>query len=129
MVGRKWPGIASIADWPAPGLGPLGGLAAALNHAQAGGFDAVLSVGCDIVGLPGDLAEQLGPGPAIFGDLPIAGLWPANLSERLADWLIDPTNRSVYRFADHVEARRVPTPATIRNINRASDLAQLAKRP
>ena len=33
VVGRTWPGLETIADYPAPGLGPLGGLAGALAGA------------------------------------------------------------------------------------------------
>ena len=123
IAGRVWPGITSVADIPENGQGPLGGLAGALDHAQHNGFDAVLSCGCDLLGIPTDLAKQLGVASAILDDLPIVGLWPADLADILAAWLADPANRSVYRFADHIGARRVPTPASITNVNRASDLA------
>ena len=123
IAGREWPGIISVTDVPESGLGPLGGLAGALDYAYRNGFDAVLSCGCDLLGLPLDLAKQLGQDPAILDDLPIIGLWPADLAYTLAEWLADPANRSVYRFADHIGARRVPTPPSIANINRASDLA------
>ena len=129
VVGRIWPGLISVADLPEPGCGPLGGLAGALDHALRNGFDAVLSSGCDVMGLPADLAEILGNGPAIFGDLPVVGLWPATLSPILIDWLADPANRSVYRFADHAGARSVATPASIKNVNRLSDLAKIENRP
>jgi molybdenum cofactor guanylyltransferase len=127
VVGRDWPGMACTNDQPKIGLGPLGGLAAALNWAQSEYWDGVLSCGCDIVGLPDDLAKQLGNGPAIYSDMPIIGLWPAKLFTPLVDWLAQPSNRSVYRFADHVGARRVATPASIINVNLASDLAKAAK--
>ena len=123
IAGRQWPGLTSVADIPEAGLGPLGGLAGALDYAERNGFDAVLSCGCDLLGIPVDLAKQLGAAPAILDDLPIVGLWPVDLTETPAAWLADPANRSVYRFADFAGARRVPTPATITNVNRASDLA------
>ena len=123
IAGRQWPGIISVADIPENGQGPLGGLAGALAHAQRNGFDAVLSCGCDLLGIPSDLAKQLGSAPAILDKLPIVGLWQAELANSLATWLADPANRSVYRFADHISARRVPTPVSITNINLASDLA------
>lgn len=123
IAGREWPGIISVADIPLNGQGPLGGLAGALDYAQRNGFDAVLSCGCDLLGIPSDLAERFGAAPAILDELPIVGLWPADLADTLAMWLADPANRSVYRFADHIGARRVPTPASITNINRTSDLA------
>jgi molybdenum cofactor guanylyltransferase len=122
VAGRDWPGIISIADLPESGLGPLGGLAGALDHAQRTGFDAVLSSGCDVLGLPADLAELLGNGPVILDDLPIVGLWPAGLAGELIAWLGDPANRSVYRFADQIGARRVPMPKGLINANRLADL-------
>jgi molybdopterin-guanine dinucleotide biosynthesis protein A len=124
VVGRTWPTLESIADHPAPGLGPLGGLAGALCHARDHGFDFVLSSGCDLAGLPADLAVQLSPGPSILADIPIVGMWPVQLAQLLLDWMADPAHRSVYRFADHAGARRVATPASIINANRPSDLPQ-----
>jgi molybdenum cofactor guanylyltransferase len=122
IAGREWPGMISVADIPEAGFGPLGGLAGTLDYAQCNGFDFVLSCGCDLLGVPVELATQLGAAPAILDDLPIVGLWPADLAETLAAWLANPANRSVYRFADHIGARRVPTPLSITNVNRASDL-------
>jgi molybdopterin-guanine dinucleotide biosynthesis protein A len=129
VAGRVWPALTTVTDLPESGIGPLGGLAGALDHAERNGFEAVLSSGCDVLGLPADLAEQLGEGPAILDDLPIVGLWPASLASLLIGWLRDPANRSVYRFADHVGARRVSMPAIITNVNRASDLVKPAKQP
>lgn len=123
IAGREWPGLTSVADIPEAGLGPLGGLAGVLDYAERSGFDFVLSCGCDLLGVPVDLAKQLGAAPAILDGMPIIGLWPAGFANILPQWLSDPANRSVYRFADYVGALRVPTPATITNVNRASDLA------
>ncbi len=123
VAGREWPGITSLADLPRAGLGPLGGLAAALDHGWRLGFDAVLSSGCDLLGIPPDLAARLAPGPAIVEDQPLLGLWPARLAVPLAQWLADPRNRAVYRFADHVDARRVSLGLAVRNANRPEDLA------
>ena len=124
VAGREWAGVESVADLPESGLGPLGGLAGALALAQRDGLDVVLSSGCDILGLPDDLAAQLGPGPAILDDLPIVGLWPAALAETLVNWLAQPANRSVYRFADHIGARRVSMPLGLLNANYPVDLAR-----
>ena len=122
-AGREWPAMQGVADRPVAGLGPLGGLAGALYYAENNGFDCVLSCACDIVGLPLDLVQQLGNGPCILTDLPIIGLWPSSLAYTLEAWLgADPRNRSVYRFADHIGARRVATPTGLINANRASDL-------
>src|SRR3954464_15142116 len=40
VVGRDSSTYVSIADWPATGLGPLGGLCGALRHARDRDFDA-----------------------------------------------------------------------------------------
>ena len=80
------------------------------------------SPGCDIIGLPTSLYALLGTGPAIAEDMPIVGLWPVSARTALLDWLADPQNRSVYRFADHINARRVALDASLRNINRPEDL-------
>jgi molybdenum cofactor guanylyltransferase len=122
VAGRVWPGIESVIDLPAPGLGPLGGLAGALALAQRDGFDAVLSSGCDVLGLPVNLVTHLGTGPAILEDLPIVGLWPTALAAPLAEWLTAPANRSVYRFAEKVGARQVPMPPGLINANYPDDL-------
>ncbi len=131
VVGRQWPGIKNIADMPDAGMGPVGGLAGALVYAQRLGFDAVLSSGCDLPDLPPDLSVQLRKGPAIVADMPIVGLWPAALADIVIDWLADPVNRSAFRFADHVGARRVQLRLPLSNINSANDLpkAPLAQIP
>lgn len=123
VAGREWAGIASVADIPASGLGPLGGLAGALDHACRHGYDAVLSSGCDLLGIPADLARQLGDGPAIVDDQPLLGLWPSALAGQLEQWLAEPCHRSVYGFADHVGARRLMLSVGVRNANRPEDLA------
>lgn len=122
VAGREWANIHSVTDLPTPGLGPLGGLAGALHYAESQGFDAVLSSGCDIAGLPLDLLQRLGTGPSIFDNLPIIGIWPSALAEPLVEWMSDPRNRSVYRFADHIGARRVIAPDGLINANQNSDL-------
>jgi molybdenum cofactor guanylyltransferase len=122
VAGRDWPGLDSVSDVPEAGLGPLGGLCGALTFACDHGFDAVLSSGCDLIGIPSDLAQLLGEGPAIMDDQPLLGLWPIALTEPLRIWLKEPKNRSVYRFADHIDARRVVLDAPIRNANRLEDL-------
>jgi molybdenum cofactor guanylyltransferase len=122
VAGRQWPGIESVTDSPEPGLGPLGGLAGALSHAGRRGFDAVLSSGCDLIGIPVDLAAQLGEAPAIVDDQPLLGIWPAALASSLVQWLANPHNRSVYRFADHIGARCVSLDISVRNANRPEDL-------
>ncbi len=124
IVGRDWPGLTRVDDLPAIGMGPLGGLAGALSHARAHGFDAVLTCGCDVIDVPTNLADVLGAGPAIIADLPILGLWPVQVLPLLMTWLDDPANRSVYHFADHCGAVQ-RAGLGLPNINRPEDLAAL----
>jgi molybdenum cofactor guanylyltransferase len=129
VAGRAWPGLPSVADLPVASLGPLSGLAGALGHARQYGFGAVLSSGCDLLGLPDNLVEQLGAGPAIVEDMPVVGLWPSDLAEVLTTWLADPANRSVYRFADHIGARRIVLAVSLSNVNAQTDLAKIRSAP
>lgn len=122
VVGRDWPGVRRIEDAPCPGLGPLGGLLGGLSAAAAQGFDAVLTCGCDTLGLTGDHVAALSPAPAVLTDLPIVGLWPSHLAGTLADWMAQTNRHSVYGFADHIGARRVAAAFPPRNINRPEDL-------
>lgn len=111
-----------LPDWPEAGLGPLGGLAAALRHAGARGFSGVLSAGVDVPDLPFDLAALLaGEGAAIVENQPVVGLWPVSVGPMLEGFLAG-GGRSLYRFADHVGARRVDLAAPLMNVNRPEDL-------
>ena len=58
VCGRAWGGLPMLADVPVAGLGPLGGIAAALGHARAQGFDHVLTIGCDMPGVPDAAARH-----------------------------------------------------------------------
>lgn len=122
VCGREEPGFVCLADWPEPGLGPLGGLAAALRHGAAGGFTHVLSAGVDVPNLPHDIADRLtGEGAAIVESQPVVGLWPVGAGDPLGAFLSG-GGRSLYRFADHAGARRVDLPRALMNVNRPEDL-------
>jgi molybdenum cofactor guanylyltransferase len=122
VCGREEAGFTCVPDWPEPGLGPLGGLAAALRHADAQEFSHVLSAGVDVPDLPFGLAAMLaGEGAAIVESQPVVGLWPASAAPALEAFL-QSGGRSLYRFADHVAARRVELPAPLMNVNRPEDL-------
>lgn len=120
IVGRSHGGWPSLTDRPAGGAGPLAGINAALHYAAANGYAAVLSAPCDTPDLPADLRVRLGSSAAIVADHPVVGLWPAALAFQLDQWLAA-GERSVYRFAEHVGARRVDGPP-LRNINFRADL-------
>ncbi|MDP5103745.1 MAG: molybdenum cofactor guanylyltransferase [Erythrobacter sp.] len=122
VCGRDEPGFTSIPDWPETGLGPLGGLAAALRHASGSGFTRVLSAGVDAPDLPHDLAALLtGTGAAIVESQPVVGLWPVDALPTLETFLSG-GGRSLYRFADHIAARRIDLPHALMNVNRPEDL-------
>lgn len=123
ICGRQHGGHPCLADQPGPGLGPLGGLCAALHHAAGSGFERVLSVGCDMPDLPADLIARLAGAPAVADGQWLVGLWPAALATRL-DAHLAAGNRSLRGWADAVGAPRVPLPP-LANINRIEDLAVL----
>ena len=122
VCGREEPGFTCIPDWPEAGLGPLGGLAAALHEARAQGCTHVLSAGVDVPDLPFDLAATLaGDGAGIVESQPVVGLWPSDAAPALEAFIAG-GGRSLYRFADHIGARQIALPATLMNVNRPEDL-------
>ena len=123
VAGRDWPGLERIGDRPAPGLGPLGGLAGALAFAQAYGFDAVLTAGCDLPGLPRDLRAKLGAPNAILRGQPTIGLWDGSLADPLLHWLQTAADHSIRAWGIAAEARWVSADESIANINTPDDLA------
>ncbi len=130
VVGRAWGGLPSVADRPSPGLGPLGGIAGALAHAGAHGFDTVVTIGCDMPDVPGALIGRLlaAGGPAYCADAPILGVWPATLGSALAERLAGATpgakdgRLSIRRWALDVGATPVPAPGPLANVNTPADL-------
>lgn len=122
VCGRDEADFVCVPDWPEPGLGPLGGLAAALRHAGAAGLSHVLSAGVDAPDLPHDLAALLaGDGAAIVESQPVVGLWPTAALPALEAFL-NGGGRSLYRFADAIAARRTGLPHPLMNVNRPEDL-------
>ncbi|NNC72486.1 MAG: molybdenum cofactor guanylyltransferase [Sphingomonadaceae bacterium] len=128
ICGREESRHRCLEDWPEPGLGPLGGLAAALHFAERESHDAVLSVGCDIPNLPGTLLDQLrGAGPGIADSQPVIGYWPVALSP-LLDAFIAKGGRALYAFAEAAGGRRIAIDPPLANINRPADLEKFARR-
>ena len=122
VCGREEAGFDCIADIPEAGLGPLGGLNAALHYAVQNGFEAVLSAGCDVPNLPETLAQTLaGKGAAIIQSQPVVGLWPATLSDELDSYLKE-GERALYGFAERVGARQIPIDPPLMNVNQPGDL-------
>lgn len=120
VCGRDWGGFPAIGDRPAPGLGPMGGLCAALAHAAAGGFDEVLAAPCDLLGADG-AADLLAPGPSVAEGQWLLGLWPATLGPALERLLGQEGAISARRWIAVAAAVERPIPG-LRNINRPADL-------
>jgi len=129
VCGREWGGLPSLPDRPLPGLGPLGGIAAALLHAEASGYTHVLTIGCDMPRVPAALiADLIARAPAYCGDAPILGCWRADaapmLAARLAGHVGGAKNGalSIRRWADAAGATALPAPAPLFNVNTPADL-------
>jgi len=118
-------GVRCVPDWPAPGLGPLGGMAGALRFARDQGFAAVLTCGVDSPGLPGDLLQLLAFAPAYVGDQPVVGLWPVAAADTVAAILGGTGRHSMRALAEALGARAVALPTPSANINTPADLAAL----
>ena len=128
ICGRGVPGFICLSDRPVGNLGPLGGLAAALNHAATHGFDGVLTSACDTPDVPLDLAALAGPDAAVVIGQPLFGYWPARLSAELDDYLSISDSRAVGDWVAWSGARRIARPASLANINTPGDLAALKAR-
>ena len=127
VAGRDWPGLIRVDDRPAPGLGPLGGLAGVLAHAEACGFDAVLTSGCDLPFLPGNLVAMLGRPDAYLADQPTVGLWRSSHAEALRRFVETDAKRSIRGWGDAIGARRVAG-VGLANINTPEELIAPAVR-
>ena len=127
VCGREHGGLPAVADMPAPHLGPLGGVAAALLEAQARGFSAVLTVPCDAVDLPDDLIGRLFPYPAYVSSMPVIGLWPALAATDALAILNGEGRHSMKAFAARIGARAVQLPRDPVNINTVADLDRVER--
>jgi molybdopterin-guanine dinucleotide biosynthesis protein A len=123
VVGRAAAPAPTLPDWPRPGMGPLGGLAAALRLATDEGYATVLTCGVDSLGLPDDLPERLGPAPACLRSQPIVGIWPATAVNAVEALLHGAPPHAAYRFAETIGARLVDVAQPPANVNTPADLA------
>jgi len=123
IVGREWPGLRSIADEPAPQLGPLGGLNAALRYAAAQGYGEVLTTGCDTLPIPPALVQVLNTSPAVIAGHYLIGRWPAALSAMLNEHLARSTDRSMRGWLNVCGALQIAVRETFYNLNTPADLA------
>jgi molybdopterin-guanine dinucleotide biosynthesis protein A len=125
LCGRTMAGFTCLADRPAPDLGPLGGLNAALHHAATHGFAGVLCTGCDMPVFPDALAQALiGEGAAIVEGQYLMGYWPALLAPALDAHLAEHQDRSVRGWLAVAQPRIVRAPE-LPNINTQEDLRRL----
>jgi molybdenum cofactor guanylyltransferase len=125
IVGRSYAGLTVIDDLPGPGLGPLAGLAGALEYAAKSGFDLILSAGVDTVPLSSTLRSQLMPAPAFVADQPLVGLWPTSAHATALQLAAGSGSRAIRHFADQLDARAVTLVDPPSNINTIEDLALL----
>jgi molybdopterin-guanine dinucleotide biosynthesis protein A len=128
VVGRATAPAPTLPDWPRPGMGPLGGIAAALALARDQGYAAVLTCGVDSSDLPEDLPAWLSPAPAFVEAQPVIGLWPTDAFATIDAILHGDGRHSMRQFATALSARAVQLPAGPANINTPADLAAAEKR-
>lgn len=124
-------GMERVADLPHPDLGPLGGLAGALQYAQRHGYAGVLSVGCDTPILDPDLLSRLGKSEraTFVTDAPIIGYWPADLFDALIAHLATDPRRSMRGWIAAIGAVPIALPRPIPNVNTPADLERLLLAP
>lgn len=125
VVGRESAPAPTIPDWPRPGMGPLGGIAAALRMAQDEGFDSVLTCGVDSVALPEDLLELLSPPSAYLENQPVIGHWRADAASIVETLLQSAGRHSMIAFAKAANARGLQSANAPANINTPADLAAM----
>ena len=136
VVGRD----GGVPDLPAAGLGPLGGVAGALDHGARHGFASVLTIACDMPGAPYSTIEALlARAPSYCRDAPVLGHWPTalvgDLLERLTSARARPGDDertrarsgglSVRRWASDIGAMPIASLTLLPNINTRADLAAL----
>ncbi len=114
-----------VPDLPLADLGPLGGIAGALDLAASEGVASVLTIGCDMPRVPEALfTALLRRAPSYCADAPVLGHWPAALGAQLLAWL-EGDDRSVRRWAREVGALPLVSPVPLANVNTPADLMAL----
>lgn len=127
VIGREEAPAPTLPDRPRAGLGPLGGIAAALYDARDEGYDLVLTCGVDSLDLPEDLPTLLSPAPAYLADQPVVGLWPVTAIKAIEAILHGDGRHSMRQFAEAIGARAVTATQPSININTPADLAEAEK--
>jgi molybdenum cofactor guanylyltransferase len=123
IIGRTWRELATIADHPQAGGGPLFGLCASLRHGAIEGFDKVLTAGCDVLPIPAQLRDDLaGDGAAIIAGQPLLGLWPTSLAPALEAHILSQADHSLRGWCAACLARHVESRSALYNMNTSADL-------
>ncbi|MXP26217.1 NTP transferase domain-containing protein [Altererythrobacter indicus] len=122
IAGRETGPAPCIPDWPHPGMGPLGGIAAGLRYAQDMDYETVLTCGVDSLNLPANLLELLSPAPASLESQPVIGHWPANAATAVEAILEGSGKHSMRAFAEKIGATPVKSTHKTANINTQADL-------
>ena len=128
VAGRETAPAPTLPDWPQAGMGPLGGIAAALHLAADEGYEAVLSIGVDAPDLPDDLPTLLTPAPAYLAAQRVVGLWPVSALGAIEAILTGTGKHSVRAFAEAIGATAVRLATDPANINTPTDLTEAEKR-
>lgn len=128
IAGREKGPVECIPDWPAAGMGPLGGMAAALRHAKNHDFTHVMTCGVDSAELPENLLELLSPAPAYLESQPVIGHWKSDAASAVQAILQSEGRHSMLAFAGALNARGVKVASKPANINTPADLAAAEKR-
>ncbi|WP_294254765.1 molybdenum cofactor guanylyltransferase [uncultured Sphingomonas sp.] len=125
LCGRA--GEGGIPDRPAPGLGPLGGLNAALHAAAGRGVGRVLVAPCDTPLLPAALLEAVvgHAGSGFVAQLPVLGIWDAGLAPLCDAYIASGARTSMKAWGAHIGAVAIDWGAPIPNINSSSDLSNV----
>lgn len=125
IAGRAQGPAPTIPDWPSPGMGPLGGIAAGLRFAQDEDYESILTCGVDSVRLPENLLSLLSPPPAYLETQPVIGHWDTGTAKAVEAILQSEGRRSMLAFARATGARPVKTVSIPQNINTPADLAAM----
>jgi molybdenum cofactor guanylyltransferase len=125
ICGRTWRNRVCVTDRPAPGLGPLGGLCAALNYGAENGFDVVVTAGCDTLPVP--VIPASGAQTAVVAGHYLFGQWPVTLAPLLDAHLATAQDRSMRHWIAVSEARQIAVAATLHNLNTRADFRHYAQ--
>ncbi|HET6523132.1 molybdenum cofactor guanylyltransferase [Sphingopyxis sp.] len=124
VAGRQHGGKGAVADRPAAGLGPLGGICGALFVAREQRFTHLLCAPCDTPEIPEPLLQALVAenGGAYVASCPVLGFWPSILADHLEDYLEADRPRSMRSWADAAGVRSLTWDEPIHNVNHPSDI-------